>query len=94
MSVYINNMKYTDLRGFMSMLEQRGELVRDEAIDRLAAPFYLYAYGGDRKAAARLRVDAIATGRCQLSWLPGDNYRGGWGAGDLLMVRVSWPGLL
>ena len=31
-------------------------------------------------------VGTLASGRCQLSWPPGDNYPGRWGRGNLLTV--------
>lgn len=37
--------------------------IREEALVRLQTPFYLYAYAGDRKLTARLRVDALSTSR-------------------------------
>lgn len=39
--------------------------IKEEASKRLAVPFYLYAYEGDRKVTARLRVDDMATSRGQ-----------------------------
>lgn len=38
-------------------------VVRDDALTRLKTPFYLYAYDGDRKLPARLRVDEMTTSR-------------------------------
>ena len=39
--------------------------IKEEAAKRLSLPFYLYAYEGNRKVTARLRVDAMATSRGQ-----------------------------
>lgn len=39
--------------------------IREEAIPRLTTPFYLYAYEGSRRIAARLRVDEMVTSRGQ-----------------------------
>lgn len=39
--------------------------IKEEALRRLKPPFFLYAYEGDRKVAARLRIDDIRTSRGQ-----------------------------
>jgi 5-methylcytosine-specific restriction protein B len=39
--------------------------IREDALSRLVAPFYLYAYEGDRKLAARCRIDGVQTSRGQ-----------------------------
>jgi hypothetical protein len=60
--------------------------------------WYLRGHLGQRfasTAGVAPKTEAFVAGRCQLPSPPcGDNYPVRLEAGDLLMFRVSWPGLL